>query len=128
MSFPFVNDQPAEQNQAGATPASVTANPAPTTDTAAPPQTEFNASLQPGAYKIEWKGSPNFWSGRDGQTAIAICDHIMQGNMDSTNGWFKNRRSDASSHFGVGRDGRIWQWVRVEDIAWANGIMQGPDT
>jgi N-acetyl-anhydromuramyl-L-alanine amidase AmpD len=76
---------------------------------------------------IEWKGSPNFWSGRNGQTATAICDHIMEGTMDATNSWFKNLRSEASSHFGVAKDGRIWQWVKVEDTAWGNGILQSPD-
>jgi N-acetyl-anhydromuramyl-L-alanine amidase AmpD len=79
-------------------------------------------------YKIDWKGSPNFWSGRDGNSPLAICDHIMQGAMESTNGWFKNLRSDVSSHFGVAADGRIWQWVKVEDTAWANGVFQNPDT
>ncbi len=78
-------------------------------------------------FHIEWKGSPNFWSGRNGQQAIAICDHIMEGSMAASNDWFKNRRADASSHFGVARDGRIWQWVKVEDTAWANGPMQQPD-
>lgn len=79
-------------------------------------------------FKIEWKGSPNFWSGRAGHTAVAICDHIMQGSMESTNGWFKSRRSEASTHFGVAHDGRIYQWVQVEDTAWGNGILQNPDT
>jgi|GEM_PF-2437898 len=79
-------------------------------------------------YKIVWRGSPNFWSGRDGQTPVAICDHIMQGSLEASDGWFKNRRSDVSSHFGVGQDGRIWQWVKAEDTAWANGILQSPDT
>ena len=78
--------------------------------------------------RITWKGSPNHWVGRDNNTVVAICDHIMQGTMESTNGWFKNRRSEVSSHFGVAKDGRIWQWVRVPDAAWGNGIPESPDT
>lgn len=77
--------------------------------------------------RITWKGSPNHWVGRDNNTVVAIVDHIMQGTMESTNGWFKNRRSDVSSHFGVAKDGRIWQWVRVPDAAWGNGIPENPD-
>ncbi|HEX2913988.1 MAG TPA: peptidoglycan recognition family protein [Chloroflexia bacterium] len=93
----------------------------------APPAPQAGPSYDPNAYKIVWMGSPNFWNGRDGQAVVAICDHIMEGTMESSNGWFKNRRSDASAHFGVGRDGRIWQWVKVEDAAWTNGIMESPD-
>ncbi len=83
--------------------------------------------FRPDAYRIIWQGSPNFWSGRDGQTPVAICNHIMDGTIESSNAWFKNRRSEASSHFGIARDGRIWQWVRVQDSAWTNGILQNPD-
>ncbi|MDB5081741.1 MAG: hypothetical protein JWP00_3665 [Chloroflexi bacterium] len=78
--------------------------------------------------RIVWKGSPNHWVGRDNQKVVAICNHIMQGTMESTNGWFKNRRSEVSAHFGVAKDGRIWQWVRVPDAAWGNGIPENPDT
>ncbi len=77
--------------------------------------------------RITWKGSPNHWVGRDNNTVVAIVNHIMQGTMESTNGWFKNRRSEVSSHFGVAKDGRIWQWVRVPDAAWGNGIPESPD-
>src|SRR4051794_33839670 len=77
--------------------------------------------------RIAWKGSPNHWVGRDNNTVVAIVNHIMQGTMESTNGWFKNRRSDVSAHFGVAKDGRIWQWVRVPDAAWGNGIPESPD-
>ncbi|NWJ47412.1 MAG: N-acetylmuramoyl-L-alanine amidase [Chloroflexi bacterium] len=79
-------------------------------------------------YKVEWRGCSNFWSGRDGNKLVAIVDHIMQGTMESTDSWFKNRRSDASSHFGVALDGRIWQWVKEDDAAWGNGIPGNPDT
>jgi N-acetyl-anhydromuramyl-L-alanine amidase AmpD len=97
-------------------------------DSDAPINSNIDAQLQSSDFKIVWKGSPNFWSGRDKAAPIAICNHIMDGTMESTDGWFKNRRSDVSSHFGVARDGRIWQWVKVEDTAWANGILQNPDT
>lgn len=76
---------------------------------------------------IVWQGSPNFWVGRHSETVVAIVDHIMQGTMESSDGWFKNTNSQVSAHFGVAKDGRIWQWVSLSDAAWANGIPESPD-
>lgn len=76
---------------------------------------------------IVWRGSPNFFGGRDGHEVEAICDHIMVGTMESSDGWFKNRKSEVSSQYGVAKDGRIWQWVALSDTAWANGPVQEPD-
>lgn len=45
--------------------------------------------------------------------------HIMQGTLDGTDAWFKNPASQASAHFGVGKDGRLLQWVDTADKAWA---------
>lgn len=76
---------------------------------------------------IQWVGSPNHWDGRDGNQVIAICDHIMQGTMESTRGWFNNPDSQVSAHFGVAEDGRIHQYVSLENAAWANGIAENID-
>lgn len=92
---------------------------------ATPPNAFVSATS---SYKLIWRGSPNFWSGRSGQKPLAICDHIMQGTLESSDSWFRNRSSQVSAHFGVGKDGRIWQWVHTQDSAWANGILQSPDT
>lgn len=75
-----------------------------------------------------WQNSPNYWAGRDGEDVISICNHIMQATMESANSWFKNNASQVSAHFGVARDGRVYQWVKVANTAWANGIMNKPDT
>lgn len=77
-------------------------------------------------FNIEWKGTDgnNFWEGRDDQGVYGIVDHIMQGTMESTDGWFKNVKSEVSAHFGVAKDGRIWNWVKAINTAWANGDMQ----
>ncbi|MEI6043849.1 MAG: peptidoglycan recognition family protein [Chloroflexota bacterium] len=90
----------------------------------------FEGQFEPNitSYQIIWQGSPNYWAGRGGNKIVAICDHIMQGSMESANSWFKNAASEVSAHFGVARDGRIYQWVRVENGAWTNGIMNRPDT
>lgn len=79
---------------------------------------------------IEWRapGSPNFFPDRQGLgQPVAIVDHIMSGTMESSDNWFKNPASQVSAHYGVARDGRIWQWVRLTDGSWANGIVQNPD-
>lgn len=85
---------------------------------------------------IVWKGTngQNFWTGRDGQTAVAIVDHCMSKGADGTRAtlescanWFANPKSEVSAHFGVGKDGRVWQFVELGNTAWANGILEQPD-
>ena len=48
-----------------------------------------------------------------------IVMHIMEGTLDGTDGWFQNPSAQVSAHFGVGRDGRVIQWVDTDDTAWA---------
>ncbi|MFC9604528.1 N-acetylmuramoyl-L-alanine amidase [Streptomyces niveus] len=56
---------------------------------------------------------------RGGQTAVhGVLLHIMEGTLDGTDSWFRNPDSKASSHFGVGRDGRVFQWVDTDDRSW----------
>jgi N-acetylmuramoyl-L-alanine amidase len=83
-----------------------------------------------------WKGTNgnNFWPGRDGETAVAIVDHCMSKGADGTRatlescaGWFANAHSEVSAHFGVAKDGRVWQFVKLQDTAWGNGILEDPD-
>lgn len=69
----------------------------------------------------------NFWHGRNGQKVIAIVNHIMESSIESADAWFHNPASQVSAHFGVARDGRIWQWVGTANSAWGNGIWQSPD-
>jgi len=45
--------------------------------------------------------------------------HVMEGILDGTDSWFRNPQAQASAHFGVGKDGRIFQWVDTGDKAWA---------
>ena len=72
----------------------------------------------------------NFWRGRDGYMPMAIVEHMMQGTLEETRRYFNGEEGAyyVSAHYGVARDGRIWQFVRDEDTAWANGILQQPDT
>jgi len=52
-----------------------------------------------------------------------IVDHISAGTMGSMYNWFTSpNNTTASSHFGVGRDGSIHQYVRLEHAAWTQGL------
>jgi len=77
-----------------------------------------------------WIGSPNFGYGRGthGQLTnpLAVVDHIMCGTLDGCDSWFNNPDAFASSHFGIGKDGRIHQYVDLNDCAWANGAVIKP--
>lgn len=80
-------------------------------------------------HHIEWKPAhpKNHFVGRGGHNPIAIVDHIMAGSLNATTGWFHNPASGASTHFGVGKDGRIHQYVAVKNAAYGNGPINKPD-
>ncbi|TGE35857.1 N-acetylmuramoyl-L-alanine amidase [Desulfosporosinus fructosivorans] len=75
---------------------------------------------------IKWIGSPNY-SDPKGYKMIAIVDHIMAGTLIGTDSWFSNPSSGVSSHFGVGKNGDIHQYVDLRYPAWANGVANKPD-
>ncbi|MDP4127752.1 MAG: N-acetylmuramoyl-L-alanine amidase [Bacillota bacterium] len=75
---------------------------------------------------IVWKGSPNFGD-RKGYKPLAIVDHIMSGTLIGTDSWFANPSSKVSSHFGVGKNGEIHQYVELTNSAWANGSVNKPN-
>lgn len=76
---------------------------------------------------IQWRGTNgnNYTHGRQGHKVIAIVNHRIAGpgtgSIESADSWFKSLGSGASAHFGVAKDGRVWQWVNEADRAWANG-------
>jgi hypothetical protein len=52
----------------------------------------------------------------------------MQGSLEEAEKYFDGERNyHVSAHYGVARDGRVWQFVKDEDTAWANGVIQQPD-
>lgn len=70
---------------------------------------------------------PNHSKGRPGAAPpIAIVDHISEGTLGSMESWFRNPRSKVSAHYGVGIDGRIWQFVLDQDTAWHAGLRVRP--
>ncbi len=82
--------------------------------------------------EIKWIGSPNYGlprgtKGRKGYKVIAIVDHIMAGSLIGTDSWFGTARSEASAHFGIGKNGEIHQYVELADVAWHAGKVRKPD-
>lgn len=66
-----------------------------------------------------WKGPvPNQTTGAMGNI-LGVVLHIMEGTLDGSDNWFHNPQAQASSHFGTGKDGRVYQWVDTSDKAWA---------
>jgi hypothetical protein len=79
------------------------------------------------APRVVWVGSPNFWPGRPAGPPIAICIHTMAGTLAGSDSWFQQTADEqkrVSAHFGVGLDGTIHQYVRLDDRAWANGVLE----
>lgn len=50
----------------------------------------------------------------------------MSGTLSGTDAWFKNPASQVSSHYGIGLTGEVHQYVKEDDMAWANGRVQNP--
>lgn len=95
--------------------------------TATPGPQMFMASLiaAPNKPAMTFKQSPNFNS-RGNYKPVAIVDHIMQGTLQSSNSEFM-AAGTASTHFGVGSDGTIFQWVDLDQMAWGNGLAYEND-
>lgn len=68
----------------------------------------------------------NFTKGRQGQKPRAIVLHLMDGTLNGTDAWFRNKDAQASTHYGVGKKGEIYQWVNESDTAWGNGRVYKP--
>lgn len=74
--------------------------------------------------KIIWKGNKHTnKSKRDRYLPDRIVNHIVEGTAESCIDWFTNPNNKSSSaHFLVAKDGAIYQFVAIEEIAWAQGI------
>jgi hypothetical protein len=68
-------------------------------------------------WRAKWRPiSVNFTKGGNQPKLMVV--HIMEGTLAGTDSWFHNPASDVSAHFGVGKDGTIYQWVDTNDQAW----------
>ncbi|MDQ2086651.1 N-acetylmuramoyl-L-alanine amidase [Herbivorax sp. ANBcel31] len=88
----------------------------------------MNKELQAWADKnITFVGNSNTnRSSRRGQVPEMIVNHISEGTISSVINWFTNEGNDvSSSHFAVDREGKVYQFVDIEDSAWANGLTGG---
>ncbi|MFB8107289.1 peptidoglycan-binding protein [Streptomyces sp. NPDC056007] len=57
---------------------------------------------------------------KNGQESVrGVVVHIMDGTLSGTDSWFRNPDAQASSHFGTGRNGQLFQWVDTAHRAWA---------
>lgn len=65
-------------------------------------------------------------SGRQQRIPEMIVNHISEGTISSLISWFTSPSNTVSSaHFGVSKTGNIYQFVAIEDCAWANGLTSG---
>lgn len=72
-------------------------------------------------------GSPNFSSRRDGVPRVLVM-HIMDGSLPGCDSWFNSpQNTEASAHFGIGKNGEVHQYVDPKFSAWANGIVDNID-
>lgn len=73
---------------------------------------------------VKWAGSDKTnKSSRRGYTPEVIVNHITEGTAQSCIDWFNSdRNTESSAHFLVARDGKVYQFVAIEDNAWANGL------
>lgn len=76
----------------------------------------------------EWIGCApkNFHKGRSGFKPEAIVIHVICGSLKSCVNHFLDPHSSVSAHYGVGRDGRVLQFVEEEDTAFHAGVIVSP--
>ena len=73
-----------------------------------------------GSALAQWRGSPNHYDGRQGLAVDHITLHIMVGSLWGTDSCFQRSSFGAASHYGVGTDGTILQWVDEDNGSWAD--------
>ena len=69
-------------------------------------------------------GSPNYHRGRPAGAPTALVVHTMGGSLAGCDAWFGQSISQVSAHYGVGLGGELHQYVRLNDVAWANGVLE----
>lgn len=73
------------------------------------------------------KPTPNFTKGRGSYKPEIIVIHVMDGTLTGTDAWFAQTASQVSSHYGIGKNGEVHQYVKEEDQAWHAGTVVRPD-
>lgn len=92
---------------------------------AMPPEPAVAGAVAPEG--IVWIGTPNFHPRPAGAEPEAIVFHVTDDlAFANVRDWFRRPESGASSHFVVGQDGAIAQFVSTRDAAWTNGVIHEP--
>lgn len=68
---------------------------------------------------IIWKGSPNFLK-RTKPIKKIVIHWFGKGTLESANNRFQNTNNQVSAHYGISK-GRVWQWVKENNIAYHSG-------
>lgn len=68
------------------------------------------------------------YSSRNGTIPDVIVIHISAGSLTSMTSWFSTPNSQASAHYGIGKDGTILQYVLETDKAWTQGNVNKPSS
>src|SRR6266852_5512180 len=78
--------------------------------------------------QCDWIGcaGDNFRKGRHGFEPKAIVIHVIVGSLESAGLTFRDPRSCVSAHYGVGKSGRIHQFVEESDTAFHAGTVVEP--
>lgn len=74
--------------------------------------------------EVAFIGSPHFDPGRPHGPPIAIVVHTMDGFLAGTDSHFNNSPIPVSAHYGISLAGEIHQYVRLADVAFANGRLE----
>ncbi len=103
-------------------PLTVTAAPGAATTQPTAPVVSIPVTPSPTPPPITWVGSPNFNSRPGSKTIWAVVIHsTANGSQEGLISWFNDPAVQLSSHYSIGKDGRIVQHVRDEDRAWHAG-------
>lgn len=66
----------------------------------------------------QWRGPVPNEGGAMGPVRLGVV-HIMEGTLAGTDSWFNDPAAQVSAHFGIGKDGTVYQWVDTDRVAWA---------
>lgn len=72
--------------------------------------------------EVEWAASPNYNSRRSSPVSLVVVHHTVIPTLEETVSHFQNPASQVSSHYVLGKDGRLVQMVKEEDRAWHAGV------
>lgn len=77
---------------------------------------------------MTWIGcaKSNFRLGRGIYSPKAIVIHLMDGTLEGTDTWFNNPASMVSSHYGIGTNGTVHQYVAIPNTAFHAGAVHNP--